>query len=170
MARNDLSLRRITRNVTLPEDVLLQRRLDFLSALDRLRQSSPTLVLVNMDQTAVQFEMPPRRTVHFTGARAVPILLTDSSSLRLTVALTVTSSGQKLAPYAVFKGCLNGRIAREFLCTQNGYPQSIVYSVQRNAWMDSALVIDWISRYLFILIILESSVHMCELLALKTYA
>jgi hypothetical protein len=65
---------------------------------------SPDCVL-NMDQTAVQFNETPRRTLARRGTRTVK---TRSPGVtgggRATVCLTVVESGTKLNPLVIFKG------------------------------------------------------------------
>jgi hypothetical protein len=146
MARNLLSLRCFTRFVSLQDDALLARKIAFLNMISAVRQRNTKVTFINMDQTAVQFEMVPHTIVHFVGARSVPVRLMGSEALRVTVTLTVTSRGEKLSPYVIFKGSPNGKIQREFTTDQTVYPQSLAYNVQPKAWMDSSLVLDWIAR------------------------
>lgn len=136
LARNELSIRRVTRNVSLPASVLQGRRNEFWASINNILRERPATIFLNMDQTAVQFDMPPVTTVHFLGSRSVPIGTRSSTSERITVALCVASTGEKLPPYAVFKGAAQGRIIREFTQTGGAYPQSIVYAVQKkHGWM-----------------------------------
>jgi hypothetical protein len=60
---------------------------------------------LNMDQTAVYFEMKSSTTtVHPAGARTVSIRDSASNSKRATVVLAVAADGTKLPPFVVFKG------------------------------------------------------------------
>ena len=71
-----------------------------------------------MDQTGIYYEMPHRSTVHARGAGPVQVQTSGRESMRVTVALTVTSTGERLEPFVVSKGSPGGRISREF-STQN---------------------------------------------------
>jgi hypothetical protein len=59
---------------------------------------------LNMDQTALYFEMKSSTTVNVVGARTVLIRDSASNSKRATVCLTVAAAGTKLPPFVIFKG------------------------------------------------------------------
>ena len=98
-----------------------------------------------MDETALQYEMAPKSTVEFVGVDAVPIMAGNATS-RVTVALTVTSNGNKLPPFVIYKAASNGRISRELLQLSREMGEKIEFSVQTNAWMDSSLMQQWLRR------------------------
>ena len=60
--------------------------------------------IANMDQTPAYFSMVPRTTLNPMGERSVNVRSSSGSTMRVTVAVTVTASGDILAPYLVFKG------------------------------------------------------------------
>jgi hypothetical protein len=64
--------------------------------------------------------------------------------MRVSVALTVTASGDMLAPLFVFKGKPGGRIEREF----TNYEPGGIYYVQDKAWMDQSIIMKWIENVL----------------------
>lgn len=140
-------MRRITRTIAIPNSVLLLRARTLLAEIEDIRSRTPDIVFINMDQTAVQFQMRPLRTIDFVGTRAISVSVGGNSTERLTIALAITSGGVKLPPYAIYKGMPTGRIIREFTSEAANYPRNIMYAIQKCAWMDSTLIVDWIQRY-----------------------
>ena len=65
----------------------------------------------NMDQTPLFFSMTPRRTLAQTGSRTVNVRSSSSSTMRVTVAVTITADGGVLKPMIVYKGS-----SYQFLC------------------------------------------------------
>jgi hypothetical protein len=59
---------------------------------------------INMDQTAVYFEMKSTTTVHELGARTVSVCKSGLNSKRAMIVLAVVADGTKLSPFVVFKG------------------------------------------------------------------
>jgi hypothetical protein len=133
--------------VTISDVQLLERTRSLLAQVSTVQQRNPHIEFINMDQTAIQYQMRPITTVDFIGNQSISIALGGGSSERLTVALAVSSRGEKLPMFAIFKASPSGRIRREFTCVGSEYPQSILYAVQRSAWMDETMVLQWISRY-----------------------
>ena len=71
--------------------------------------------VLNMDQMPIFLNMGTGRTLAVAGSQTVNGLKATSSTVRVTVALTVTAGGHMLAPVLVFKGTPGGRIAtKEF--------------------------------------------------------
>ena len=79
------------------------------------------------------------------GARTVNGRTSTSQTIRATVAVTATASGELLEPLIVFKGKLGGRIeSREFAT----YPPGAVYACQDAAWMDERVMLKWVELVL----------------------
>lgn len=97
----------------------------------------------NMDQTPVFFSMTPNTTLETQGSRSVNVRSSSGSTIRLSLAVFVTASGNVEKPLFVFKGKRGGRIeTREF---RNGdYPDNIVLRVQEKAWMSEEVCLDWV--------------------------
>ena len=72
----------------------------------------PASLIVNIDETNVDFDQPSSSTLSQRGERSISVQGTGSSS-RCTALLGVTLSGEKLPPFIVFTGTRNGRIIRE---------------------------------------------------------
>jgi transposase-like protein len=100
--------------------------------------------VINMDQTPIFFSMLPRTTLEPIGSTTVNVRTSAGSTMRVTVAVTVTAGGDMLPPLVVFKGQPKGRIAREF----QSYPAGAVYTVQTHAWMDESIMNIWIDEIL----------------------
>ena len=100
--------------------------------------------IINMDQTPVFFNMSSSTTLQQAGSRTVNGRTSTSSTMQVTVAVTVTASGEMLKPLIIFKGKPKGRIQREFPT----YPEGSFYSCQDNAWMDEQVMKDWVETVL----------------------
>ena len=57
----------------------------------------------NMDETPMNFDMPPNRTVNSKGSKTVLIKTTGHEKTRFTVVLACMADGTKLKPMVVFK-------------------------------------------------------------------
>ena len=101
--------------------------------------------ILNMDQTPVFFTMTPNTTIEKKGVKTVNIRSSTSTTSRISVALTVTASGDLLRPFLVFKGKPNGRIDKKELKTFSPLGE---YTVQEKAWMDSVVMLRWIETIL----------------------
>ena len=101
--------------------------------------------ILNMDQTPVFFTMTPNTTIERKDKKTVNIRSSTTNTSRISVALTVTASGELLRPFLVFKGKPNGRIDKKELIT---FPPEGEYTVQEKAWMDSVVMLKWIETVL----------------------
>jgi hypothetical protein len=61
-------------------------------------------VIFNMDQTPIHFSMTPNRTIEKVGARTVNVRSSTASTMRVTVAVTISADGDVLQPLIVYKG------------------------------------------------------------------
>jgi len=118
--------------------------------LDYIR---PTMVMptthqdyvINMDETAVPFDMTSDITLETKGAKTVTIRSTGSEKKRATVSIAITASGRVLEPMIIFKGEKSGRIATKEL---PHFQQCAKYTCQKNAWMDEPNFVEWIDKIL----------------------
>lgn len=110
LARHGLSVRRVTRVGQKLTGHLKQVQDDAAAAIRKRIAPGGTLhgidlkYFINMDQTAVYFEMKSTTTVHEKGARTVSVRESGSNSKRATIVLAVAADGTKLPPFVVFKG------------------------------------------------------------------
>jgi transposase-like protein len=110
LVRHGLSVRRVTR-IGQKLSGHLKKVQDDCSEAMRNRMAvggtlhgMPLKYFINMDQTAVYFEMKSSTTVHKKGERTVSVRDSASNSKRATVVLAVAADGTKLPPFVVFKG------------------------------------------------------------------
>ena len=105
--------------------------------------------IINMDQTPVFFSMVPNKTPNIAGARSINVRTSTGSTMRLTCAVTVSAAGDILRPFIVFMGKRDGRIAREFQNPKkSGFPVDCSYICQDRAWMDEAVMLQWVKEVL----------------------
>lgn len=101
--------------------------------------------IINMDQTPIQYSFHSRTTLDIIGKKTIQVRASTTDTKRVTLAASVTASGQMLTPYMIFKGAPNGRIAtREFITYHAGGK----YACQPKAWMDESKMHEWIDLVL----------------------
>ncbi len=76
----------------------------------RKKYEYPLSRIYNMDETPVRFDMPPNRTLHPIGDKTVHVKTTNSEKKGFTVILTVSAAGDRLKPWAIFKGVRDPKI------------------------------------------------------------
>uniref|UniRef100_A0A1E1X1Z9 HTH CENPB-type domain-containing protein n=1 Tax=Amblyomma aureolatum TaxID=187763 RepID=A0A1E1X1Z9_9ACAR len=138
MRRAGFSLRRTTSICQkLPED-FESKLLAFQRYVIDLRRSTnmPLGHNGNADQTPVYLDMPMVRTVHKSGEHEVRIRSTGNKKNRITVMLACLAEGHKLPPFIIF---------RRKTIPKEKFPNNVVVRCHEKGWMDSGLVIDWIS-------------------------
>ena len=101
--------------------------------------------VLNMDQTPIAFLYHSNMTLEVKGARTVHSRASTTETKHVTLAATVTASGKMLAPFVIFKGKPQGRIA---LCEFGMYPDAGRYACQEKAWMDESKMNEWIDAIL----------------------
>jgi hypothetical protein len=82
--------------------------------------------IINMDETAVYYDMPPGKIWAIKGGSS-KVLHAQKHSARLTAVLTVRADGKKLQLSIIVKGEPGGSIERYELPT---YPKGHFYAVQ----------------------------------------
>ena len=114
---------------------------DFIAMMKLKLQGRNLDDVLNMDQTPIPYSYHANKTLNVKGAKTVQGRSSTSDTKRVTLAVTVTASGKLLTPFLIFKGQRNGRIVqREFMT----YPAAGKYACQPKAWMDEALMNEWI--------------------------
>lgn len=149
LMRRHLSIRRVTRQTTLDDTILQERLGEFRSNAEAVYYAFPNILFVNMDQTALRYEMLPNTTVEVTGSRSVRVRRKLPEETHITAVLAVASDGRKLRPMLIFKAAENGRVAREFARRENPYPPAIEYATSPNAWMTVGLMQRWLETVFF---------------------
>ena len=143
LVSNKIVLQAITHECQRPPQMLRQEALDFIASI-RPKVNAPNRdnrFVLNMDQTPIFFDMSSGRTLSQTGERTVNGRTSSSSTLRVTVAVTLTASGEMLKNLIVFKGKPGARIeTREFPT----FPDQNLYVCQERAWMDERVMRIWV--------------------------
>ncbi|KAF0716402.1 Aste57867_2874 [Aphanomyces stellatus] len=89
--------------------------------------------IINVDETAVYYDMPPGKTLAKIGGSS-KVTKAQKHSYRMTAVLSIRSNGDKLPILFIIKGKPGGPIDQDELLK---YPPGHLYVVQENAWMDS---------------------------------
>ncbi|KAH9094307.1 hypothetical protein Ae201684P_016917 [Aphanomyces euteiches] len=132
LERNDLSIRRPTRQGQKISGHLQAIKDDFVGAINARFLPFGTLAnvslerFVNMDETPVNFEPEVITTVAKKGSKTVPARVCSSHNSRVTVCLAITATGAKLPPYVVLKGVPGAR------------------HLSKKAWMDADTTHGWL--------------------------
>jgi DDE superfamily endonuclease len=95
----------------------------------------------NMDETNCPFTFKVERTYTFKGAKTVAAKGPHVGQ-RCTLALATTLNGNKLMPFVIFCGVPGGRVSQE--PQTHNYPDGMVYSANKTAWMNAAAMHEWI--------------------------
>jgi hypothetical protein len=146
LARNNLSIWRISRNIHICDEELQSRLRPFLEEISQIYFANTETIFINMDQTGIYYDMSPKTTMHVTGAIAIPVLTGGRESTHVTVALTIASNGDKLKPFLVFKGTSTGRVIRELSGQRGTLSDNLIYSVQACTWFEETVMMSWIEK------------------------
>ena len=93
--------------------------------------------------------MVPNKTLNVAGERSINVRTSTGSTMRLTCTVTVSAAGDILRPFIVFKGKCDRRIAPEFQNPEkSGFPVDCSYICQDRAWMDEAVMLQWVKEVL----------------------
>ena len=99
------------------------------------KEGVKSLVMVNMDETPIYFDMQRNKTYHWRGDKSVSIIRTNGYKKRVTVCLVISSDGRKLPPVIIFK---------RKKTPANPLSKHIVVAAQTNGWITKSLMKDWI--------------------------
>jgi hypothetical protein len=115
--------------------------IDFIAMMKVKLQERNLDDVLNMDQMPIPYLYPATKMLNLKGAKAVQGQSSMSNTKHITLAVTVTASGKLLMPFLIIKGHQNGCIAQGKFVT---YPAAGEYACQPKAWMDKALMNEWI--------------------------
>ena len=91
----------------------------------------------NMDETSMNFDMPPSRTVNSVGEKTIMIKTTGNEKKRFTVVLACLADGTKLKPMLIFK---RNTMPKEPI------PPRVLIHVHDKGWMDEQGMLLWIKK------------------------
>ena len=147
--RYNLSIRRPTHVGQKKPANLLSQSTNFVSAFNNQFQGdgmykniSPMLVF-NMDETGIYFEAIPRTTVDIRGSNTISVRSAKGSNPRVTVCLTVSSTGAKLPLFMIFKAKAGATVEKSL---PDILPQGVVGICQEKAWMDERGMDIWVRK------------------------
>jgi hypothetical protein len=101
--------------------------------------------ILNMDQTPVYFLMNSKGTLELIGQKTIHIRTSTNNTKCATVVVTIVGDGTVLPLVVVFKGKVNGRIAKK---ESAAFPTSHHYHCQDAAWMDETVMLAWVDQVL----------------------
>jgi hypothetical protein len=163
LSRHRLSFRAKNRAGQTSPDVDNIEALSFAALVLGWMQEHNVHKLYNADQTGVQFEMLPKRTVSSRGVQTVWIKCGKKEKQRATVMLLADSDGNKYAAFFVFKSHRSTipEVQKENDDTRHGFGKVMwreirglqdVYGVQiygnETAWWNESIMIAWM-KYFF---------------------
>jgi hypothetical protein len=99
--------------------------------------------IINMDQTPIYFSMEPKSTLALK--ETVNTRKSTSSTVRVTVAVAVTASGETLPWLLVFKGEPGKTIEKQM---QKDGDDRLLYYAQGKAWMSEFVLHRWVDEVL----------------------
>ena len=147
MRRNDLVYRRTTHHAqsARADPKVVEDWISYIQLTCKTYGISPDCI-ANFDETDVQFAMETRNTIAYRGERTVSVKKPDGNA-RCTVMLGVSADGKKFAPYVIYKGKRGARVEKELRKWEdNGYSNGCFYKAQEKAWMNEAVMLDWIEK------------------------
>ena len=94
-----------------------------------------------MDQSGLNFEIPPKKTIEIIGSQQVSIATSGSEKKRVTVISLISCAGMKFPQLVIFKGTPGARVERKV----KSYNDTMnVFTVQENAWTDKEQLENWL--------------------------
>ncbi|RQM23507.1 hypothetical protein B5M09_004631 [Aphanomyces astaci] len=116
-----------------PQAVLAETKATFAAAFWEKFRDTAAEDIINVDETAVYYDMPPTKTLAKIGGSS-KVDKDQKHSDRMTAVLSIRSNGEKLPILFIVKGQPGGTIEQNEIPT---YPDGHVYVVQKKAWMDT---------------------------------
>ena len=77
----------------------------------------PIKNIVNMDETALMYNMPFNKTIHKIGQKTITIATQKQEKSRISCILSINAEGNILKPYIIFKGAQKGKIYKSLINT-----------------------------------------------------
>ena len=107
---------------------------EFLSEHVPTFLSQPRNLILNMDETCVQFEVIPKRTYDLRGSTNTRLVTAGLEKKSFTVVLTVTADGEMLTPYVIhkLKKVPSAAIRSDLALAAN-----------ESGWMNNTQLFDW---------------------------
>ena len=94
-------------------------------------------LVLNMDETSVQFEVVPKRTFDVKGSTTTRLLTSGLEKKCFTVILTITANGALLLPYLIYKRKTIPSDVRR---------QDLIVNANERGWMNGTIMVDWFEK------------------------
>lgn len=143
----DLSLRTINSTRTSEEQIPIQEeevliesfKADFLQTIENygVRRQD----IYNMDQSGLNYEVVPRRTIELRGTQRVNVAVNGGEKKRATIFSLINAAGEKFKQYVIIKGVYRARIHDSIQEHNDEFNQ---FSAQKNAWTDYDQLNNWL--------------------------
>ncbi|RLO03724.1 hypothetical protein DYB28_015905 [Aphanomyces astaci] len=108
-------------------------RAEFAARFHKDHGGLPDDCVYNVDETGIQYDMPPRYIWSKMGGTP-KLSKGEKHSYRMTAVLTIRHDGEKLPIHYIIKDQFGGRINPKEFPT---YPAGHFYAMQSKAWMDA---------------------------------
>ena len=149
MKRNSLTIRQGSHiGQQLPFNAV-EKTFAFLKEIIRIRRDkdiSSDCIIINMDETALQLNMPFHKTVHKVGAKTISIKTQRQEKCRISLILSICSNGEKLKPLIILKGAKNGRIYKNLLKLSEVTNNKCIVECNQTAWATKDIIKNWIEK------------------------
>lgn len=123
---------------------------NFYNILYNLRKNyereNNNIVIYNMDETLICFEMFANSTVAKIGSRNATIRSFGSDRARITIILCIGSNGEKIPPLVVFKGKKSSFKEKSLIQYISSKNYKIFALCQENAWADNFIFLYWLNN------------------------
>ena len=103
----------------------------------------------NIDETPIFFSTVPSKTIAKKGGKTIIIRTQKQEKCIVSVLLTITADGGKLAPYLIFKAKSGGRIENELQKDEHVLNKQCYISCNENAWATDKILADWFNKIWF---------------------
>ena len=148
LSRFSLSIRSASHiGQQLPKDST-DRIISFLKEIINLRKLYDIKKenIINLDETALQYNMPFHKTIHKIGAKTITIKTQRQEKSRISLILSIAGDGSKLIPYVIFKGAKEGKIIKSLKSTSYVKENRCICFTNKNAWSTEIIIKDWIKN------------------------
>jgi len=95
------------------------------------------LIIANMDEVSIYFDMGRNSTYHYKGDKSIKLIRNNGYRKRLTVCLAILSNGKKLPPFIIFK-------AKSV--PTNPHSKCLLVRANANGWITEGMMKDWIQN------------------------
>ena len=96
-----------------------------------------------MDETAVYFEMPEKKTIELKGTKKVEINTFGHDKERISVLLAIAGNGNKLPPLLIYKGKEGKFLENKLQKVKEVLDKKILVACQENSWCDQDIFLKW---------------------------